>query len=112
MNNHFSKKVSGIIEEHIEYHQVNGEFIAQQLGMSRMSLHRRLKQATGMSTSEFIHKIKVEKSKEYLLETQISISNIASQLGYNNTSYFIKQFKKITNYSPKGYRAAFSVFLR
>ena len=107
---YFSKKVTEIIKRNIEYRHLNSEFIAQELGISRMSLHRRLKKTDGMNTTEFINSVRIEKAKKYLLETQLPIKETALKTGFKNITYFSKKFKKETGENPSEYRKIFSIY--
>ena len=62
------------------------------------------KKQTGISPSDYIQKVRIEKSKELLLSTKYSISDIAMQVGYDHNSSFTRIFKKIEGCSPNTYR--------
>lgn len=53
-----------------------------------------------MTFTEFLNKIRIEKSKELLLEDKYSILDIALMVGFNNQNYYNIMFKKITNQTP------------
>ncbi|MBS4197738.1 response regulator transcription factor [Lederbergia citri] len=59
--------------------------------------------------NEYLTHIRIEKSKEYLQNQRISISEISGLVGYSDHSYFCKVFKKMTGMSPSKYRKSFSV---
>lgn len=60
-----------------------------------------------MTISEFITKKRIEKAKNMLAETQLPISDIAQQCGFNNNTYFFKVMKDRENTTPKHYRDSF-----
>lgn len=62
------------------------------------------KEYTSVSLREYISFVRMEKAKELLLYTNYSISDIAIQTGYSSMTYFIKQFKKELDITPKQYR--------
>lgn len=62
------------------------------------------KKQTGISPSDYIQKVRIEKSKELLLTTNYSIGDIAIQVGYDHNSSFTRIFKKIEDCSPNAYR--------
>lgn len=80
------------------------ETIARNLLLSRSQLHRKIKVLTGMSITNYINHVRIEKSKELLTGTSLTISEISYELGYDNVSYFSKLFKKQTGVSPSSYR--------
>ncbi len=74
------------------------------MGMSRTQLHRKLKSIAGFSTTEFIRKQRLQLGEVLLRESDATVSEIAYQLGFNSSSYFIKCFKKDYNCTPDEYR--------
>ena len=67
-----------------------------------------LKTLTGHSTQHHIHNKLIEKAKETLTTTQLSVSEIAYQLGFEHPQSFNKLFKSKTNLTPLEYRASFN----
>lgn len=67
-------------------------------------LSRTFKKATGKSLSEYLTEVRIQKSKMLLISTNIQISSIATDVGYNNMNYFSKIFKKVTGTTPVEYR--------
>lgn len=67
-------------------------------------LSRSFKKATGLSLTEYLTEQRIEKSMQLLSTTNIQISNISDEVGYNNMNYFSKIFKKITGTTPVEYR--------
>ncbi|MDR0862182.1 MAG: helix-turn-helix domain-containing protein [Oscillospiraceae bacterium] len=80
------------------------DLLAREVYLSKSYLSSIFKQETGMSLTEYITKVRVEKSKRLLTEENISLSAIASQCGFKDQSYFTKVFKKETGKSPKKFR--------
>lgn len=78
--------------------------LCRELGMSHTQLHRKIKQLTGISTIQVIKSIRIEKAKELLRQTDLNISEIAYQVGYNDPSYFGRVFVKATGCTPTLYR--------
>ncbi|QEE51013.1 helix-turn-helix transcriptional regulator [Flavobacterium alkalisoli] len=83
------------------------KFIAQSLNLSPNYLNGLLKAQTGQSTQQHIHDRLIEKAKERLSTTELSVSEIAYELGYEHTQSFSKIFKSKTNQSPLEFRAGF-----
>ncbi|MCH9661139.1 MAG: response regulator [Bacteroidetes bacterium] len=80
------------------------EDLAQQLLMSRTQLHRKITQLTGMSITQYLNHIKMEKSKTLLAKTQLTVAEVAYQLGYDDPKYFSKIFKKEFGLPPSAFR--------
>jgi AraC family transcriptional activator of pobA len=84
------------------------QHIAEALHMSPNYLSGLLKVLTGQSTQQHIHDKLIEKAKENLSVTSLSVSEIAYQLGFEHPQSFSKLFKSKTNLSPLEFRASFS----
>ncbi|WP_462266107.1 helix-turn-helix domain-containing protein [Mucilaginibacter sp.] len=83
-------------------------YIAGQLSVSPDYLSGTLKTLTGLTTQQHIHEKLIEKAKEILSTTNLSVSEIAYQLGFEHSQSFSKLFKTKTNQSPLAFRAAFN----
>jgi len=92
------------IKTHLHNTSLNGETIAQHLGMSRMQLHRNIKKLKGMNSGELIREIRIETSKQLIQSTNMSITEISKLVGFKDVSYFTKVFKSICHYTPSYYR--------
>lgn len=65
-----------------------------------MQLHRKLKAITGFSTTEFIRNERLKLAVNLLKDSDLNISEIAYQVGFNTPSYFIKCFKDVYKSTP------------
>lgn len=74
-------------------------------GFSASYLSRRFKQETGVSISEYVANLRCEHAAEMLQSTAIPIQDISSFVGYLDSNYFVKVFKKKYNLTPSQYRA-------
>lgn len=84
------------------------QYFANQLNVSSNYLSDMLRTLTGQSTQQHIHNKLIEKAKEALTLTNLSVSEIAYQLGFEHPQSFSKLFKSKTNVSPLEYRASFN----
>lgn len=84
------------------------QYVADQLNISPNYLSGLLKVLTGQSTQQHIHNKLIDKAKERLSNNNLSISEIAYQLGFEHSQSFNKLFKKKTNLSPTAYRNSFN----
>ncbi|GAA3962286.1 helix-turn-helix domain-containing protein [Pedobacter ginsengiterrae] len=84
------------------------QYVADQLNISPNYLSGLLKVLTGQSTQQHIHNKLIDKAKERLSNNNLSISEIAYQLGFEHSQSFNKLFKKKTNLSPTAYRNPFN----
>ena len=82
------------------------QYLASQLHLSPTYLRGLLKSLTGLNTQEHIHRKLLEKAKEKLATTELSVSQIAYALGFEHSSSFSKFFKSKTHCSPANFRQA------
>lgn len=83
------------------------QWVAQQLNISPNYLSRLLSALTGQSTQQFIHDKIIEKAKQMLSTTSLSIGEIAYGLGFEHPQSFSKLFKNKTSLSPIQFRASY-----
>lgn len=96
-------QVIRIIEDHYQKDLTLKE-VACQLYLNAMYLGQLFKNETKKSFSQYLNHFRIEKAKQLLAHTDQNINEIALATGYNNTTYFSKQFKKIVGMTPKDYR--------
>lgn len=84
------------------------QYIADTLNVSPKYLSNLLKVLTGQSTQHHIHEKLIEKAKEKLSTTNLSVSEIAYELGFEHSQSFSKLFKAKTNVSPLEFRQTFN----
>jgi len=84
------------------------QYIADQLNVSSKYLSSLLKQLVGQTTQQIIHEKLIDKAKEKLSTTELSVSEIAYQLGFEHSQSFNKLFKSKTKLSPLEFRQSFN----
>jgi AraC family transcriptional regulator, transcriptional activator of pobA len=84
------------------------QYVADKLNVSPNYLSGLLKSLTGQSTQQHIHEKLIEKAKEKLSTTTLSVSEIAYQLGFEHSQSFNKLFKAKANISPLEFRQSFN----
>lgn len=84
------------------------QYIAQELHVSPNYLSSLLKVLTGQSTQHHIHEKLIEKAKEKLSTTNLTVSEISYELGFEHSQSFSKLFKTKTNFSPLEFRQSFN----
>ena len=100
----FLAKLVQIIEERLDEPELNAAFIEKEFSMSKMQLYRKLKTMTGMTPGEFIKHIRLKNAAQLLVSTHLTVSEIFYRTGFNNQSYFFREFKKRYNCAPNEYR--------
>jgi transcriptional regulator, AraC family len=84
------------------------QLLSEQLNMSAQYMRSLLKSLTGQTTQQIIHEKVIEKAKERLSTTELSIREIAYELGFEHSQSFNKLFKAKTNVSPMEFRKSFN----
>ena len=96
--------VLNYINNNINNPNLSVESLADELFLSRSKLYRKIKFLTGDTATEFIRKIKLEKAKELLNTTDLTVSEISYKVGFSSPSYFTKCFKLHFGNIPKEFR--------
>jgi signal transduction histidine kinase/ligand-binding sensor domain-containing protein/CheY-like chemotaxis protein/AraC-like DNA-binding protein len=104
-NLEFLEKAIQFIYQNIEDPEYNSSRLASDLYMSDSQLYRKLKAITNKSTAIFIRSVRLEKAKDLLISTTLSISEIAYVTGFNNPNWFGKAFKEEFGKNPSEYRS-------
>jgi AraC family transcriptional regulator, transcriptional activator of pobA len=84
------------------------QYLSERLNISPSYLSDMLRSLTGQNTQQHIHNKLIEKAKEKISTTSLSISEIAYELGFEHTQSFSKLFKTKTNFSPLQFRRSFN----
>ena len=93
------------IQQHYE-ENLALEDAAANMGMSPFYFSRQVKAATGKTFLDFLTTYRIEKAKERLLSTELSVSEVGRSVGYPDSNYFTKAFKKAVGCAPTAYRSA------
>lgn len=96
----FMRRVIAVIENHLSDEDFSTEEFGEELGMSRMQVHRKLKALTGKSAIQYIKTFKLDKARKMIKEKSGNISEIAYSLGFGSPAYFTKCFKEEFGYPP------------
>ncbi|WP_144916047.1 hybrid sensor histidine kinase/response regulator transcription factor [Mucilaginibacter frigoritolerans] len=91
------------IEQNILNYNLSVEELSRQMNMSRGSLYKKVLMLTGKSPLEFIRSIRLKKAVYLLENSQMSISQITYEVGFNTPKYFTKLFKEEYNILPSAY---------
>jgi AraC-like DNA-binding protein len=111
-NHKILENVEKVIDDYFNTPHITGlptvQDIAQSLNISPMYLSSLLKSLTGLTTQQHIHEKLIEKAKEKLSTTELTVSEIAFELGFEHSQSFSKLFKSKTNVSPLAFRSSFN----
>lgn len=100
------ERVMKVVNGHLDNPELNVEMLAEQVGLSRVQLHRRMKELTGIPASEFIRNIRLKQAAVLLKDKKMNISQVAYAVGFTNHTHFSTAFKKFYGVSPTDYMAS------
>ncbi|MDF2673457.1 MAG: two component transcriptional regulator, AraC family [Clostridiales bacterium] len=84
--------------------QISLGLVADKLHMNKTYISESFKQKTGIGFVEYLTIVKMERAKKLIIEENLKIYEIGTNLGYKDIEYFSRQFKKYTGYTPVEYR--------
>jgi YesN/AraC family two-component response regulator len=96
----FICKVMEVLENHLSEEDFSIEQFGEEVGMSRMQLHRKLKALTGKSASNYLRSVRLTKAKKMIEEQKGNISEIAYSVGFSSPQYFTRSFKEEFGFPP------------
>lgn len=100
----YIEKVEKIVLSNMEEEEFSIHELARELHLSRSQVHRKIKALTGMSAAIYIRHIRLQKAKELLGSSELSIAEIAYQVGFKTPVYFSQAFKETFGESPNATR--------
>jgi signal transduction histidine kinase/DNA-binding response OmpR family regulator/ligand-binding sensor domain-containing protein len=100
----FIKKVIELIRDNIDNENLQSSFIEKELGISNSQLYRKIKQIFGFTPGDLIRTIRLKYAAELLRKNVLTVSEVCYKSGFNNRSYFYREFNKMYNITPKNYQ--------
>ena len=100
-----AKQIKGIVQENYHDSSLNSQRIADMIQMNNAYLGRMFKNSYGRSINDYINTCRLEESMRLLRQTDMSVEEIAQNVGFSNIKYFYVLFKKLTGITPATYRA-------
>ncbi len=100
----FIEKLTTLVEGHISRTSFNVEELAGELAMSRSTLYREIKKATGFSAAAFVKEVRLQKARQ-LLEAKavVRLNELSDSIGFATPSYFAKMYYNRFGKNPKEY---------
>ena len=99
----FLEKIHQVIEENMDDSDFNIDTIASGIGLSRSAFFKKLKSLTGLAPVDLVKEIRLNKSIELIKSTDLSVSEIAFAVGFKDSGYYSKCFRKKYNQTPREY---------
>lgn len=96
----FLTRFKMLVEEQMKNSELNVEDLGREMGMSRVQLYRKLKSLTNYSPNELLRQMRLKKAASLLASSDLSITEIAYEVGFSSPSYFTKCYKEQFGESP------------
>ncbi len=106
MEDAFMQKVLASIRTHLDDPTFSVEQLTHEMGMSNTQLFRKLKALTDLSANQLIRQVRLERAKELLKNTDLTVAEIAYQTGFTDPSYFTRIFVREVGKQPTAFRCA------
>ncbi len=96
----FMKQVRGIMEDNLANENFGILQLCRELTMSRAQLYRKFKALTNQTVSKYIRSVRLDKAKELLSSTNLTVSEVAFEVGYKSVSHFSTHFTREFGINP------------
>jgi len=99
----FLAKVMAFIEQNMSETTLSVEELGKEVGMSRVTLYRKIKALTNQTAIEFIRGVRIKRAAQLLEQNKFNVSEVAYMVGFIDVDYFRKCFKEQYGHTPKEY---------
>ena len=103
----FMDSIKSIIMKNLTSHELGREFIAEELHLNSDYLSSLFHQKFGQTLTSYILSLRIDRAKEFLQSTDLSVQEISERVGFVNQTYFFRQFKKECGMTPQQFRDQF-----
>ncbi len=97
------EKIMDCIRKNITNSDLNIDMISDEVGISRVHLHRKMKELTGQTPHDFIRSIRLKKAAQLLAEKGMNVTEVMYACGFANSASFSTIFRKYYGMSPRDY---------
>jgi YesN/AraC family two-component response regulator len=104
LDNLFIEKAISLVNNNIQNQDFGIEMMVDELNMSQSTLFRKIKALTGLSLTGFIRSLKLKHAAKLILQSDMKLSQIAFEVGFNDYKYFTKCFQQQFECLPSEYR--------
>lgn len=96
-------RIMEVINKNMMNEELSVEMIAQEVGISRVHLHRKMKELTNQTPHSFIRNIRLKRAAKLLKEAHQSVTEVMYVCGFSNPASFSTMFKNMYGCSPRDY---------
>jgi signal transduction histidine kinase/ligand-binding sensor domain-containing protein/CheY-like chemotaxis protein/AraC-like DNA-binding protein len=102
----FFLKITRCIMDHLSEPEFSADIIAEEVGMSKTSLYKKVKAITGLTPHGLVKQYRLKKAADLLKNSNMSVSAVIYETGFNSRSYFYKSFNEVYHCHPKDFGGA------
>lgn len=100
----FMEELIAFVTQNLDSEKLQSGALAQEMGVSVTQLYRKTKELLGFSPGDLIRTLRLRHAAELLQKTDLTVSEVCFRSGFNNRSYFHREFKKMYQMTPKDYQ--------
>lgn len=100
----YVQKIRRVVEKHLAEADFSVGALCHECHICQPQLYRKLTALSGLSPIHFIHSIRLQKAKELLRQTDLTIAEVAYETGFNSPAYFTRLYVKTFGMTPSEYR--------
>ncbi|WP_294818469.1 two-component regulator propeller domain-containing protein [uncultured Flavobacterium sp.] len=104
----FIREAIEVIHKNIDSENLDSAFIEKSMGISNSQLYRKTKEYFSLSPGDLIRTVRLKHAAELLRKNVLTVSEVCYKSGFNNRSYFYREFKKLYGTTPKNYQLQFT----
>lgn len=97
------ERIMKVVNERLSDEEFNVEVLASAVGLSRVQLHRRMKEMTGIPVGDFIRNLRLQQAARLLEKGDVTVSQVTWAIGMSNPTHFATAFKKLFGMTPTEY---------
>lgn len=105
----FLSRITTCIEKHMSNPDFSADVMAEEVGMSKASLYKKVKATMGLTPHGLIKQYRLRKAADLLRNSSMSVSEVIYETGFNSRSYFYKSFNEMYHCHPKDFGGAKAV---
>ena len=102
-DNALMERIMKVINENLDDSDLSVDMIAKEVGISRVHLHRKMKELTNQTPHSFIRNVRLKQAAKLLAESKKSITDVMYICGFSNAASFSTMFKNLYGQSPRDY---------
>lgn len=99
----FFIRITQCIQNHLSESEFSADTIADEVGMSKASLYKKVKATVGLTPHGLIKQYRLRKAADLLKNSDLSVSEVIYETGFNSRSYFYKSFNEMFHCHPKDF---------